>query len=346
MSVATSGDVVALRWLRSPRFDIVFILGIFCLALVTGAIVLAAPEIFMPVLILDLWFLGYHHVIATYTRLCFDIESFRQRGFLVYGFLPAVAVLTLLVAWQIGLWVIVSIYFYWQWWHYTRQSWGISRAYRGKDREQFYEDGWLDQTIFYALPVVGILYRSYQATPTFIGLDLWYIPTPGWVIQIAAAVAGILLAVWVLRRIMAAIEGRLAVLHTLYMLTHFIIFAVGYIVVPDITFGWLIINIWHNAQYILFVWMYNARRFNHGVDSKARFLSYISQPNRIWLYMLTCVTITGVIYWGILRTLDWLFFAGISATIVLYQIANFHHYVVDSMIWKVRKPEIRQNLGL
>jgi hypothetical protein len=92
--------------------------------------------------------------------------------------------------------------------------------------------------------------------------------------------------------------------------------------------------------------MYNAKRFNNGVDSKARFLSYISQPNRIWLYMLTCVTITGVIYWGILRTLDWLFFAGISATIVLYQIANFHHYVVDSMIWKVRKPEIRQNLGL
>jgi hypothetical protein len=308
--------------------------------------VLAAPELFMPVLILDLWFLGYHHVIATYTRLCFDAESFRQRGFLVYGFLPAVAILTLLVAWQIGLWVIVSIYFYWQWWHYTRQSWGISRASRGKDREQFYEDGWLDQAIFYALPVVGILYRSYHAAPNFIGLDLWYIPTPGWVVQIAAAVAGILLAVWVLRRVMAAIEGRLAVLHTLYMLTHFIIFAVGYIIVPDITIGWLIINIWHNAQYILFVWMYNAKRFNNGVDSKARFLSYISQPNRIWLYMLTCVTITGVIYWGILRTLDWLFFAGISATIVLYQIANFHHYVVDSMIWKVRKPEIRQNLGL
>jgi hypothetical protein len=128
MSVTTSGDVVARRWLRSPRFDLVFILGIFWLALVTGAIVLAAPELFMPVLILDLWFLGYHHVIATYTRLCFDAESFRQRGFLVYGFLPAVAILTLLVAWQIGLWVIVSIYFYWQWWHYTRQSWGISRA--------------------------------------------------------------------------------------------------------------------------------------------------------------------------------------------------------------------------
>jgi hypothetical protein len=40
------------------------------------------------------------------------------------------------------------------------------------------------------------------------------------------------------------------------------------------------------------------------------------------------------------------FFAGLSATIVIYQIVNFHHYVVDAIVWKVRKPAIRQTLGL
>jgi hypothetical protein len=36
----------------------------------------------------------------------------------------------------------------------------------------------------------------------------------------------------------------------------------------------------------------------------------------------------------------------LSATIVLYQIVNFHHYIVDSSIWKVRKPKMQETLGL
>ena len=40
------------------------------------------------------------------------------------------------------------------------------------------------------------------------------------------------------------------------------------------------------------------------------------------------------------------FFVGLSATIVLYQIINFHHYIVDATIWKVRKAPMRKTLGL
>jgi hypothetical protein len=48
----------------------------------------------------------------------------------------------------------------------------------------------------------------------------------------------------------------------------------------------------------------------------------------------------------VLGTLSALLFAGLSATIVIYQIVNFHHYIVDALIWKVRKPAIRQTMGL
>ncbi|MEM8814747.1 MAG: hypothetical protein AAGE85_02910, partial [Pseudomonadota bacterium] len=37
--------------------------------------------------------------------------------------------------------------------------------------------------------------------------------------------------------------------------------------------------------------------------------------------------------------------AGVIA-ITIYQTINFHHYIVDSLIWKLRKPTIRKNLGL
>jgi hypothetical protein len=333
-------------WLRSPRFDLWFIVGIPGVAVLTGLTVVWQPHLFIPVLIFDLWFLGYHHVISTYTRLCFDRKSFSEHWSLLVVLLPAVTIGTLAVAYTVGVWVIVSTYFYWQWFHYTRQSWGISRAYRGKERDALYEDGWVDQAIFYALPVLGILYRSHQDPGLFIGLELRVIPVTSAMVEVAAIVTAALLAIWVYRRIQAWREGRLAAVHTLYMLTHFAIFAVGYLAIDNITYGWLVMNIWHNAQYILFVWMFNTRRFKDGIDPEARFLSYISQPSRLGLYLATCVLITGVIYWGVLRSIDWLFFTGLSATIVVYQIVNFHHYVVDSRIWKVRKEPIRRTLGL
>ena len=52
-------------WLREPRFDIAFILGLPAMALLTGVVVLAQPSLFPVVLLFDLWVLGYHHVIST-----------------------------------------------------------------------------------------------------------------------------------------------------------------------------------------------------------------------------------------------------------------------------------------
>ena len=141
-------------WLCNPRFDLSFIVGIPALACLTGLIVIAQPHLFTPILIFDLWFLGYHHVVSTYTRLCFDRKSLSEHWPLLAGLLPVVALVTLAAAYALGLWIIVSVYFYWQWFHYTRQSWGISRAYRGKERGALYEDGWLDQATFYALPIL------------------------------------------------------------------------------------------------------------------------------------------------------------------------------------------------
>ena len=58
--------------LRSPDFDMFFIAGIPLLAIATGLLVNYNNDLFLPVLAADLWLLGYHHVVATYTRLAFD----------------------------------------------------------------------------------------------------------------------------------------------------------------------------------------------------------------------------------------------------------------------------------
>ena len=41
---------------------------------------------------------------------------------------------------------------------------------------------------------------------------------------------------------------------------------------------------------------------------------------------------------GVLRAIDRIFFAGLSATRVLYPIVNFHRYIADALIRKTGRP--------
>ena len=101
-------------------------------ALASGVLVMVEPRLFWPVLMADLWLLGYPHVIATWTRIAMDGEGFARHRFLALGLPVPVLLGTLALAAFVGFWAVATIYLYWQWFHYTRQSWGIIRAYGRK----------------------------------------------------------------------------------------------------------------------------------------------------------------------------------------------------------------------
>ena len=86
----SGGAAVGPGWLFSARFDRHFIATTAAIAILSGVAVAQRPGLFLPILMLDLWLLGYHHVVSTYTRLCFDAENFRQRRWMIFGLLPAV----------------------------------------------------------------------------------------------------------------------------------------------------------------------------------------------------------------------------------------------------------------
>ena len=341
MTVATEAGPIAPGWLRTPSFDLVFIAGIAGIALLSGGLVVQEPGLFVPVLFLDLWLLGYHHVVTTFTRLCFDRESFRAHRFLVLWLPPLILASVNLIAVGIGFWVLASTYLYWQWFHYTRQSYGIAQVYRRKAGGLVVENEWLSQLAFYLLPLWGILHRSYQDPGTFLTLELKVIPVPAIAVDVVGIAAGAALCWWLATRARMFWRGRLPVAHTLYMLSHFTIFYVGYIAIDDINHGWLVLNIWHNAQYIAFVWLYNNNRFKDGVDPQAKFLSTISQRRNAWLYFLVCFGISTLIYLGVKNVI-----AALPVFIVIYQAINFHHYIVDGVIWKVRERSLQRNLGI
>lgn len=338
-------------WLRNPSFDLTFILAVPLIAIAAGMAVWIQPELFYPLLVADLWLLGYHHVVATFTRTAFDLESFREHRALNLYVPVAIALAVTLIALSFGTWFLATIYLHWQWYHYTRQSEGIAKAYIGKNPDRATGDPRWMRVVFYAVPIAGILHVSARAPQQFLFMPVQTLPVPMEVVWLADAIAVIAVSAWLLYQIKAAIQGRLAVSYFLYMLSHFAIYLTAYILVERINHGWLTINIWHNAQYILFVWLFNNKRFNGRLDDKHKLLSTLSQSNRFPLYIITCLVISTGVYvmvqhYGVDFISSSLGVSVAVATVITYQTINFHHYIVDSRIWKLRKQKMRVNLGL
>ena len=338
-------------WLRNPTFDTGFIVGIAVLSIATGVIVSSKPALFLPILAADLWLLGYHHVISTYTRLAFDKESFEEHKALVLYLPIAVAAAVAVTVIYAGLWLVPTIYLHWQWWHYTRQSEGISKAYAGKSSGKYIGNKVITRSAFYLVPLAGFLVTSSRQPDEFLYMPIKTIPLNEYIVMAVSAAAIVAVALWILEQIKAWRQGQLAVPYVLYMVSHFTMFFFAYVYFKEINYGWLTINIWHNAQYILFVWLYNNRRFHGEIDEKRVFLSTISQNNRFAIYFLTCFTISTVVYFFFSTVLSELVSSAFAITammsgLIIYQTLNFHHYIVDSLIWKLRKKRIRATLGL
>ena len=340
--MAAQTEPVSSIWLRGASFDLHFIVGIAALALLSGWAVVLEPRLFVPILLTDLWLLGYHHVVATYTRLCFDRQSLHTHRFLLFGLPPIVLAAVCILVFSVGVWVLATVYLYAQWYHYTRQSWGISQVYRRKSGGLVNENHHLSTAVFYLLPLWGILRRSHQDPGTFLGLELRVLPVPEIAVSVIGIAALLTLGWWIGMRVMAWYHGRLPLVHTLYMMSHFTVFYVAYIVIDHIDYGWLVVNIWHNAQYIVFVWLFNNNRFKSGTNPKAKFLSIISQDQNAWRYFAVCFGLSTVIY----LTISNITAALLPLAIVIYQTINFHHYIVDGVIWKVRRKPLQQVLGI
>ena len=333
-------------WLRSPLFDANFIVTGAAVAVLTGVVGLWNPGMFGWMLMLDLWLLGYHHVVSTLTRLAFDKASFQQHKFLVLQLPLIVLAVTLVAVVTCGEWVLATTYLYWQWFHYTRQSYGIERIYRRKADPAAKIDDSIAKWSLYLLPLYGILHRSEQAAPKFLGMDVLYLPIGMPVTTFIGAMAIGALVAWVVTVLIALWQGRLALAHTVYMISHHAVFLTGYVLIDDITTGWLVLNVWHNLQYILLVWWFNNNRFKQGYDPACPLLSTISQNGKMITYFAVCLGISTLAY-AALSTVTNPISSTLAAPVTLFafMVINFHHYVVDGMIWKSRKKSPQPAVG-
>lgn len=324
-------------WLRGPRFDLSLIVGVLALALVLGGAACASPGLFAAVIAIDFWLLAYPHAASTFTRIAFDREGARAHAFLLFGLPLLVFAATAGAVTLGGVVALNTIYFYWQSWHYTRQSYGIARAYHRSAGIDPATDRLSDVVVF-GFPLWGLLHRAHQQPEGFYGAPLWVPPVPKALVLIAGAAAMAALTAWTLRHLRSLGSGRpRSSGQALFVLSHVVITAVSYLVVREITAGWLFINIWHNAQYLLFVWAMNARRFAGGVDPRRPFLSRLCQPEQALRYALVCLALSSAFYFGLGQATGRMEWAVLPFVLVCHQTVNFHHYIVDAVIWRSRR---------
>src|SRR5262245_12832389 len=340
---ATGPGVGVVGWVRNLHFDLLLIVGVLALALGTAVALALGPRLFLPLLFVDTWALAYQHVVATFTRLTFDTESLRRHWRLTLS-LPVVllpAALGLYLAG--GAPALMTVYFYWQWFHYTRQSYGVERLYWRKAGSP--PGAALNAGLLYAVAIWGIAARSAQHQP-FMTIDLFWLPVPPVAVTALGWLFGALFVAWTATRVRDWWRGTLSLGQTAFMVSHVILFLVGYQLMEDVTYGWLVVNVWHNAQYLLVVWLFNTNRFKTGVDPAHRFLSTLCQPRNVVWYFATLLVIGVAFYYPLGEVARWLALGGWAAGPVLSQAINFHHYAADAFIWKLRQQPVRAQFGI
>jgi hypothetical protein len=191
--------------------------------------------------------------------------------------------------------------------------------------------------VIYLVPIYGIAARSATMGDKFLGLPVKAVVLPETIVMLLGVAAAAAAMAWLVKIMRAAIAETLDLEYTAFIVSHVGIFLVAYVFVEDVNTGWLAINVWHNLQYVLVVWMSNAKRYASGIDPSARFLSRLSQPGRVMMYFACCLAITTIVYAAIDRFTVLVLGGGLAITIGIYMGINFHHYIVDALIWKRRK---------
>ena len=340
-------EAVQQKYLRGPVFDYLFIFLIPLVGILPAYYAQAHPIDFNFILTVNLWFFGYHHVIATYTRIAGSVTDAGEYRFLVF-YLPLIVLGTVVGLGLFGVaWLIAPVYLYWQWWHYLRQSEGISKAIKFKIGSRELGPEWFNRGIFYMVPLAAFLITLARQPVTFLYMRIHSLPIPmTWVVILAYITLG-WWVVWLCVQLFALKTKKLRLNHFCYLISHHVIYLVAYVLIKDITTGWLAINIWHNLQYIVFVWYFNTNTYKGGFDKKRPIISWLSQPHRALIYFAVCLIVTAIFYKFV--NLGISVFATqtiLPVAIMAYMAINFHHYIVDTVIWKIRNPKVRKSIGI
>jgi hypothetical protein len=302
--------------------------------------------------------LGVSYVHRHYTFLLVygDAETFRQRE-RAYSLIPAAlfVALALILRFQGDLdvelagqrvrpWMAVLIITgTWNMWHTIMQRHGINRIYAGKAGGglQTAEHSRRDLYLLWSLVAVTAVVTTMFRPSTFAGignarrllrtLDPLLHGVVGWSVLIA-----VLGVAWLRHERAATLRFGDRVPRLGFMLST--VALLGVFVVHGPVVGYLCFGVAHAIEYVFFFHVFGRRKFAGRDPSRRGLVGGMLARPLLWGPVFA-LALTG------------LFFALVDHRksepyLVYYTATSLLHFLYDGWIWKVRKPEVAQPLGL
>ncbi|MDQ0035093.1 hypothetical protein J2W30_002858 [Variovorax boronicumulans] len=309
-------------------------------ALSAGALASLSAPMMLAVLYIDIWLFANPHLIATYTRIRQISPSIKTHWVLIFiaPILIAAGLTIIALAYEAA--GLLALYFVLQAFHVTRQSYGIGRRCDRRLQAPYQR---LPYFLIYIFPVWGYLHRSAQAPDSFLGYPIWLPPVPQELASAIGIVAIVGALIWSARLWHCRRAEKENSLFNSFVFSHLLISLVSYILIKDITLGWLVVNVWHNIQYLVFVYRQqqnnikasnSADELNNAPVPRKSFIKILKRPTAFFSGYLALGAIFYIIADKAGESLIWL---GFPTILIAHLILNFHHYLADGFIWKRRR---------
>lgn len=353
--IPIAGSRIRNAWLMGRNADLILFLGI-PLAAWPGFLLLSPliPFTALKLAILSVSATGHH--LPGFIRAYTDkgiFERFRARLLIVPLLFIALAALS---AWYESS-VLFLLLIVWSTWHGSMQIHGFLRIYdlkagiasRTAARLDFWIClAWFVQVVLWGAPKkMSVLSTFYQSGGPIIPAPWAFRFEPAWLILTLGVSAAYLARV----AIGFSRHGSLNPAKLLCLAASIGFWAFCIIRVENLLVGLLLWEIFHDAQYNVFVWQYNRRRVERGLSQSGleRFLFH-GDCGRIVLYA-GCIAAYGCLglltqdvlnaYQGGHGYLGWFSrFGNVFAASALI------HFYLDGFIWGVRDGKVQADLGV
>jgi hypothetical protein len=301
-------------------------------ALSAGALASWSTPMMLAVLYVDVWLFANPHLVATYARIRAISPNVRAHWVLIFVAPILIAIGLTIIALAYESAGLFALYFVLQAFHIARQSYGLARRY---DRREQAPSRKLSYFLIYIFPVWGYLHRSAQAPTDFLGYPIWMPPVPKELVFTIAIVAIAATLCWFARLWVDKSREPAHEIFNSFVFSHLLISLIGYIWISDITVGWLVVNVWHNIQYLVFVYRQQRSDIKTGSDGYRKPLIEIVKPPLV--FFLACLVFGAIIFFVAEKIGQNLLWLGLPTVLIAHFILNFHHYLADAFIWKRRR---------
>jgi hypothetical protein len=331
------------RWIVSPRYDLLFFIGSCALTFAFFGLYRVAHHFgfflrgdsILITYFLFTAFFDHPHIFQTFSRTHYDRAEFaRRRGLYTWGLAAFVAAGFVFVAldWEAHLIVLAAVY---GTWHIIRQHAGLMKAYKILNRDLDPIDNRLDFLTFYVgmfacllndysdLRAPVVIYQTIQARfpslPAHLGEWLW-------------ASFLVLLVVYGGRQTWRVMQGRPLNVPKLLLMaaalsTHYFVFfatATPFLVAEALE------TVYHDVQYQGWIMHYQRKRF----PNVGRVALKWGAMALVYGSVVGAVEVFGLMHRG------WAMWLFVPFTMVVV-----FHYYVDGLVWRFREyPDLRRLL--